>query len=161
MLVEANVQAAPCPGLQPCPAAADGSPSPQPQARLGLHDGIDHDVSAVTMERVCFDDVTASVAGLNSPPSRRNVNTSRGPLPSLPFHIQADACMPVRQVVSNFAMDICRDVSPPMVAAPPPRRRARSPPKTVAIRCSERLARKSRHRATKPAIQAQNVLMKA
>ena len=94
------------------------------------------------------------------PPSRRNVNTSRGPLPSLPFHIHADACTPVRQVVANFALDICSEASPLVVAAPPPRRRARSPPKTVAIRRSERLARKSRHRATKPAIQAQNVLMR-
>jgi len=30
----------------------------------------------------------------------------------------------------------------------------------VSIRRSERLARKSRHRATKPALQAQNVMMK-
>jgi hypothetical protein len=36
----------------------------------------------------------------------------------------------------------------------------RSPPKAVVIRRSERLARKSRQRATKPALQAQNVLMK-
>ena len=119
----------------------------------------DYDVSAADLERVCFDDV--SVAALDSPSSsRRNVNIARGPLPSLPFHIEADACTPVRQVIANFAMEICREAPPPVAAAPPPRRRARSPPKTVAIRRSERLARKSRHRATKPVIQAQNVLMR-
>jgi len=119
----------------------------------------DCDVSAADLERVCFDDV--SIAALDSPSSsRRNVNIARGPLPSLPFHIEADACTPVRQVVANFAMEICREAPSPVAAAPPPRRRARSPPKTVAIRRSERLARKSRHRATKPVIQAQNVLMR-
>ena len=65
------------------------------------------------------------------------------------------------KVVANFAMDICREASLPVVAAPPPRPCVHSPPKMVAIRRSERLARKSRHRATKPAIQAQNVLMRS
>jgi len=160
MLLEATVLPGASPRSRPRSAPAAVSTSPLPQVRQAPQPDIEHDVSAVDMERVCFDDVCTSVAALNSPPSRRNVNTSRGPLPSLPFHIHADACTPVRQVVANFVLDICREASPPVVAAPPPRRRARSPPKTVAIRRSERLARKSRHRATKPAIQAQNVLMR-
>ncbi|KAG2633217.1 hypothetical protein PVAP13_2NG259903 [Panicum virgatum] len=50
--------------------------------------------------------------------------------------------------------------SPPVLDTSPPRRRSRQPQQEVTIRCSERLARKSCHRATKPVIQAQNVLMK-
>lgn len=39
-------------------------------------------VSDVSLERVCFDGVSLSIAALDSPNSRRNVNTSRGPLPT-------------------------------------------------------------------------------
>jgi len=107
----------------------------------------EQDCSQVSLERVCFNDVASSVDILDSPDSRRNVTTHRGALSSLPLHFEADVCTPVKAAVANFALDISRAQSPPVVAAALPRRRAR-------------LARKSRHRASKPAIQAQNVLMK-
>jgi hypothetical protein len=47
-----------------------------------------------------------------------------------------------------------------MLVASPPRRRSRQQPQDFTIRRSERLAKKSRHRATKPAVQAQNVKMR-
>ncbi|KAG2564719.1 hypothetical protein PVAP13_7NG113189 [Panicum virgatum] len=157
MLLEAEIQPSALPSSQNLSTPVAG-PSLTHAGRNSLPVN-DCDVSAADLERVCFDVV--SVAALDSPSSSwHNVNIARGPLPSLPLHIEADACTPVRQVVANFAMEICREAPSPMAAAPPPRRRARSPPKTVAIRRSKRLARKSRHRATKPVIQAQNVLMR-
>lgn len=52
--------------------------------------------------------------------------------------------------------------SPVASLLPPPRRQARTPTpkKSSALKGSERLAKKSRQRASNPVLQAQNVLMK-
>ncbi|KAG2570428.1 hypothetical protein PVAP13_7KG021209 [Panicum virgatum] len=55
---------------------------------------------------------------------------------------------------------LSREAPPPVLVASPPRRRSRQQPQDFVIRRSERLAKKSKHHATKPAIQAQNVLMR-
>jgi len=47
-----------------------------------------------------------------------------------------------------------------VLVASPPRRRSRQQPQEFTIRRSERLAKKSHLRATKPTVQAQNVMMK-
>ncbi|XP_039845840.1 uncharacterized protein LOC120705521 [Panicum virgatum] len=53
-----------------------------------------------------------------------------------------------------------RDAPRAVLVASPPRRRSRQQPQEFTIRRSERLAQKSHHRATKPAVQAQNVMMR-
>ena len=47
-----------------------------------------------------------------------------------------------------------------MLVASPPRRRSRQQPQNFTIRRSERLAKKSRHCAINPVVQAQNVMMR-
>jgi hypothetical protein len=67
----------------------------------------------------------------------------------------------VKNVVANFAAAVCRDGPPPVLVASPLVRLHRPqqllPP---SVRRSERLVKKSRLRATKSALQAQNVMMK-
>ena len=81
-----------------------------------------------------------------------NVTVARGARETLPLHLFAGAEIPTNDVIADFARA-------PLVASPP-RRRSRPQPEEFTIRRSERLARKSRHRATKPVVQAQNVMMK-
>ena len=91
----------------------------------------------------------------------RNVTVLRGSRDPLPLHIFDGVSSPVKGVVADFAKSLCKDPSPSVLLSTPPRRRARVPPATlISIRHSERLAKKSRHRATKPALQAQNIMMK-
>jgi len=66
----------------------------------------------------------------------------------------------VNESVSDFARDICRAAPPPVLVASPPRRHSKEPQQVFSIRCSERLTIKLRLRATKPVVQAQNVMMK-
>ena len=89
-----------------------------------------------------------------------NITVARGSRETQPLHIFADTSTPVDEVVANFAGAVWRDAPLPVLQVTPPRRRARPLKQEVVIRCSERLARKSRHRDTKPAVQAQNVMMR-
>jgi len=98
---------------------------------------------------------------LCSPASQRNVTLSRGSLDPLPIHFFEGVSTPVKEKVADFVTYVRRAPSQAVLASPPPRRRARAPPELpTPLRRSERLARKSRHRATKPAVKAQNVMMK-
>lgn len=63
-------------------------------------------------------------------------------------------------MVANFTNAVCRDAPAPALQASPPRRRSRQQEQVFSIWSSEGLAQKSRHQATKPAVQAQNVMMK-
>ena len=113
---------------------------------------------AVALETVRFD---FSSGHSTSRDERRNVTVLRGSRDPFPLHIFDGVSSPVKEVVADFAKSLCKDPSPSVLLSTPPRRRARVPPEMpFSIRRSERLARKSRHRATKPALQAQNMLMK-
>jgi hypothetical protein len=113
----------------------------------------------VALESVRFEiDSIDQVA--RSPDSRRNVTVSRGSQEAPPLLLSPDVSSPIKKVVSDFAADVCRAASPAVLASTPPRRRARTPQLPATIRRSERLAKKSRHRATKPVLQAQNVMMR-
>ncbi|CAO2147747.1 unnamed protein product [Urochloa humidicola] len=113
------------------------------------------------LEAVCFND--APVTGLSHSPTHDGfVTYTRGSFEALPLHMPPDTSTPVKDAVFHFAQSVCRPTSPPVLQGTPPRRQSRAPPiqVTPAIRRSECLAKKSRQRATKPTIQAQNVLMK-
>jgi len=71
-----------------------------------------------------------------------------------------NASSPVNEVVANFAHVVCTEAPPPVLVASPPRRRSRQQPQDFTIRRSERLAKKSRHHATKPVVEVQNVMMR-
>ncbi|KAG2559162.1 hypothetical protein PVAP13_8NG313968 [Panicum virgatum] len=89
-----------------------------------------------------------------------NITVARGTRATLPLHLFSDISSLGREVVANFAAAVCRDAPAPALLNSPPRRRSKQPDQAFSIRRSKRLAMKSRHRATKPAIQAQNVMMK-
>lgn len=95
-------------------------------------------------------------------PHNNFVTLTRGSLEALPILHPTEASTPVKCAVANFAQSVCRRASPGLLQGTPPARRARATPTnlTPSIRRRERLARKSRHRASKSVIQAQNVLMK-
>lgn len=122
--------------------------------------------SGPLLESVRFPIPDGSPAPLCSPTSRRHVTLSRGSLDPLPIHFFEGVGTPVKEKVADFITYVRRtpaaeNRSQAIVASPPPRRRARALPELpTPLRRSERLARKSRHRATKPALQAQNVMMK-
>ncbi|CAN6323923.1 unnamed protein product [Urochloa humidicola] len=114
---------------------------------------------APQLESVRFD--VAPVALASSPAHTAYVTTTRGTRPALPLHLEDDISTPVKANVTAFASNIFRPVTPGALQQTPPRRRARTPvTAALSVRRSERLAMKSRHRASKPAVQAQNVLMK-
>ena len=94
------------------------------------------------------------------PDDMRNVTVAHGTRETFPLHLFAGAEIPTNEAVVDFAHAVCRDASPPLLVASPPRRRSRLQQQEFTIRRSERLARKSQHRATKPIVQAQNVMMK-
>ena len=96
---------------------------------------------------------------LRTSSSRRNVTVARGTREAL-LQLFPDASSPVKEVVANFAHDVCTEAPPPVLVASPPRRRSRQQPQDFTIRRSERLAKKSRHHATKPVVQAQNVMVR-
>jgi len=79
---------------------------------------------------------------------------------ALPLQLFPDASSAVKEVVANFAHDVCTEAPPLVLVALPPRWHSRQRPQDFTIRRSERLAKKSRHHATKPAVQAQNVMMR-
>jgi len=112
------------------------------------------------LESIRFDVPEMAQVVCSSPAVSNNVTVARGTKETLPFHLFADNHVPVTEHVVNFAHSVCREAPLPVLNTSPPRRRSRQPQETVAIRRSERLAKKSRHRATKPAVQAQNVMMK-
>jgi hypothetical protein len=89
---------------------------------------------------------------------------SRGTREDILLLLPPEASTPVKCAAANFAQSISRRSSPGLLQTSPPRRRARGRTSSVlptpAIRRSERLAKKSRQRASKPVVQAQNVLMK-
>ena len=85
--------------------------------------------------------------------SRRNATVARGTREAL----FPDASSPVKEIVANFAHDVCMEAPPPVLVASLPRGRLRQQTQDFTIRRSERLAKKSRHRATKLAVQTQNV----
>jgi hypothetical protein len=99
---------------------------------------------------------------LSSPLSNSFVTTSQGSFKALPLHFSPDSCTPVKCAVANFAQSVWRRSSPGVLRGSPLRRRLRvvADTSTPSIRRSHRLAKKSRQRASKPVIQAQNVLMK-
>jgi len=88
--------------------------------------------------------------------SRRNATVAQGTREAL----FPDASSPVKKVVANFAHDVCMEAPPPVLVASLPRGRLRQQPQDFTIRRSERLAEKSCHRATKPAVLAQNEMMR-
>ena len=96
-------------------------------------------------------------------PSLQNITVARGSRETLPLHVFSEASTQVKETVANFALAACREVPPSVLTASPPRRCSRQrmqPQQGFSIRRSKRLARKSRHRATKPVVQAQNVMMR-
>jgi hypothetical protein len=111
------------------------------------------------LEVVTFEDTVAPVLP-RSPPSSSFVSTTRGSHATLSLHLPTDLTTPVRPNISRFASDICRPRSPGEVGTRVPIRRSACTPSVPSIRRSERLAKKSCHRASKPVLQAQNVLMK-
>ncbi|KAG2535761.1 uncharacterized protein LOC120692501 isoform X1 [Panicum virgatum] len=118
------------------------------------------DTTLADLESIRFDVPEMAQVVCSSPAVSNNVTVARGTKETLPFHLFADNHVPVTEHVVNFAHSVCREAPLPVLNTSPPRRRSRQPQETVAIRRSERLAKKSRHRATKPAVQAQNVMMK-
>ena len=88
--------------------------------------------------------------------SRRNVTVAQGTREAL----FPDASSPVKEIVANFAHDVCMEAPPPVLVASLPRGRLRQQTQDFTIRRSERLAKKSCHRATKPAVLAQNEMMR-
>ena len=72
--------------------------------------------------------------------SRRNVTVAQGTREAL-LQLFPDASSPVKEVVANFAHDVCTEAPPPVLVASPPRRRSRQQPQNFTIRRSERLSR--------------------
>ena len=94
------------------------------------------------------------------PDDMRNVIVARRTRETLPLHLFSGAETPTNDAIVDFAHTVCRNVPPPPLVASPPRRRSHLHQQEFTIRRSERLAAKSRHRATKPVVQAQNVMMR-
>jgi len=115
--------------------------------------------AAADLEAVRFD-VQDSQPLSHIPDDMRNVTVARGTQEMLPLHLFAGAEIPTNDAIVDFARAVCTDAPPPPLVASPPRRRSRPQQQEFTITRSERLARKSRHRATKPVVQAQNVMMK-
>ncbi|XP_039803664.1 preprotein translocase subunit SCY2, chloroplastic-like [Panicum virgatum] len=82
--------------------------------------------------------------------------------PYIPFNISPTGMQPLltTSYLLAFPSIMAREVPPPVLQTLPPRRKSHPQPQEFTIWRSERLAKKSRHRATKPVVQAQNVLMK-
>ncbi|CAL5070849.1 unnamed protein product [Urochloa decumbens] len=148
-------------GPQHADALVAGSPSRVTQSGSFPTPVENHEVPLLELETVCFTDAPM-VELPSSPDGHAYVTTTRGSSLNLPLHIPEEACTPVKANVAMFASNVCRPRSPAVLRETPPRRRARTPAfgSPLQLRRSERLAKKSRHRATKPALQAQNVLMK-
>ncbi|CAL4994760.1 unnamed protein product [Urochloa decumbens] len=157
-------QASP-PGRSRSPTPGSGTPAVTPLAPALVWSpavGSPVEIAAPTLglEAVRFSD--APMVELNNSPDHAYVTTVRGSNLNLPFHIPPEACTPVRANVARFASNICRPRTPGVLNQTPPRRKARTLMVGLPFtpRRSERLAKKSVHRPTKPALQAQNVLMK-
>jgi len=113
---------------------------------------------SAVMETVRFDVSDGGAVDCDS--SLRNITVARGSTETLPLNMFFDISSPSLVAVANFANAVCREAPAPVLQTSPPRRRSKQPDQAFSIRRSERLAMKSRHRATKPAVQAQNVMMK-
>lgn len=111
-------------------------------------------------ESVRFDNGSPACSLPTPPSSLRNVTVTRGSRQPLPPDILVGVASPVKEVANHFASACCRVNQPPVLHTSPPRRTAKAPEGQISVRRSERLARKSRHRATKPELQAQNVMMR-
>ena len=156
---------APAPDAQPDPMHLEaGFLSAQPSPALGIVEvarpAATFNTTIADLESIRFDVPEMAPVDCSSSDVSNNVTVARGSRETLPFHLFADNHITVSEHVANFAQSVCREAPPPVLDTSPPRRRSRQPQQEVTIRCSERLARKSCHRATKPVIQAQNVLMK-
>ncbi|KAG2619263.1 hypothetical protein PVAP13_3NG140895 [Panicum virgatum] len=117
--------------------------------------------ASVELEPVLFDVQDSSGCEFQSTIANlRNVTVARGTWETLPLHFFAGTDAFPDELVTNFKQSICREVPPPVLQTLPPRRKSHPQPQEFTIWRSERLAKKSRHRATKPVVQAQNVLMK-
>ena len=112
----------------------------------------------VALESVRFEVPCSELVCCDS--ALRHITVARGTRETLPLHLFPDASSPVKEVVANFANSVCGDPPAPVLPTSPPRRQSQRPPQSFFVRRSERLAKKSRHRATKPVVQAQNVMMK-
>jgi len=134
------------------------SPADMVAEQVGPAPGSSPDM--VASETVRFVDAGSDPVLSSSSASRRNITVTRGARGTLPLHLFSEADALVQRMVADFAETVCTEAPPPVLDSSPPRRRSRSQPPPTAIRRSERLAKKSRHRATKPAVQAQNVMMK-
>jgi len=134
--------------MSPVSAPADFTP---PEIEDGSSPGM------VTMETVRFEVASEPIA---CDSALRNVTVVRGTRTTLPLHLFSDVSEPVKEVVANFANAVCGDAPAPVLQATPPRRQTRPQQQVFSVRRSERLAKKSRRRATKPSTQAQNVMMK-
>ncbi|KAK8445452.1 hypothetical protein SEVIR_9G328051v4 [Setaria viridis] len=140
------------------------SSTPQPPIQVGsqsrdiTENETDHD--RANLEAIQFDD--SPLPDLPASPHDTFVTVTRGSSQTSPFHFPPDTSTPVKNAIADFANSICRVRSPVMLEQQPPRRKARMPSQSPAstIRRSERLAKKSRHRATNPTLHTQNILMK-
>jgi len=156
---------APAPDAQPDPMHLEaGFLSAQPSPALGIVEvarpAVTCNTTIADLESIRFDVPEMPPVDCSSSDVSNNVTVARGSRETLPFHLFADNHITVSEHVANFAQSVCREAPPPVLDTSPPRRRSRQPQQEVTIRRSERLARKSCHRATKPVVQAQNVLMK-
>jgi len=151
MIIEIELWSAPS-----CPTATVTAAGPDPLLSLEV---VTTPPAPVDLEVVRFD-VQGPQSILPVSPSLRNVTVVRGSREALPLHLFSDATTSVDETVADFASDIRRASPPPVLVASPPRQRSRVPPQGFSIHRSDRLAKKSRLRATKPVVQAQNVMMK-
>ena len=84
---------------------------------------------------------------------RPNVSTVQGSLDTMPLHTLSDTDESLRDMVADFASSVCStSVQPPLLISSPPRRQSRQVPPELTFRRSERLAQKSKTRATKPVV---------
>ena len=112
----------------------------------------------ISLETVRFE--VQGVDNMSCDSALRNVTVARGTRAALPLHFFSECSTPVADAVVDFANNVCREAPEPALQASPPRRRSKQQEQVFTIRRSVTLAKKCRHRAMKPAVQAQNVLMK-
>jgi len=154
-------------GHSPVAAIPPSVPELAPPMPAPSHNtAVDRDVPPSSPGSIALETVRLSEEGLPALPSqdfsadRSNVSTVRGSLDTVPLHSLSDVGMSLRDLVADFASSVCSTpAQPPLLISSPPRRQSRHVLPELTFRCSERLAHKSKSRATKPVVLAQNVLM--
>ena len=163
MLFEVDLLSVPSTPTADTDAGDDATPPQDPQLLAQLSQAEEVISSTpVAMESARFN-IQGPDPVICASPSLRNITVARGSRETLPLHVFSEASTQVKETVANFALAACREVPPSVLTASPPRRRSRQrmqPQQGFSIRRSKRLARKSRHHATKPVVQAQNVMMR-